>query len=305
MAEIDGLRRDLQAAWSEARTDGLTGLANRKHFDQALRLAAAQALEQGIAACLLLADIDHFKQFNDVYGHALGDQVLRLVASLLRHNVKGQDLVARYGGEEFAVILPATRLADAATLADRLRELVASRRVQLKDRGQTLGRVTLSIGVAEFRPGERCADWIARADGALYQAKREGRNRVVAAPGPADGTRGRLDGRVRLSAGAESSRQVRRAACRSQSAQASAGSGGQQISDCTASQPCWRRNCSWAWVSTPSATSRRSSSPAKRTMPPATASGAGRPAPPRACARELDGGQRQVAQAASEVGPLP
>ena len=193
MAEIDGLRRELHAAWSEARTDCLTGIANRKHFDQALRLAAAQALEQGITACLLLADIDHFKRFNDVYGHALGDQVLRLVASLLRHNVKGQDLVARYGGEEFAVILPATRLADAATLADRLRELVASRRIQLKDRGQTLGRVTLSIGVAEFRQGERCADWIARADRALYEAKHAGRNRVVSATISSDDMR---DGRV-------------------------------------------------------------------------------------------------------------
>ena len=168
MSEIDGLRRDLQTAWSEARTDGLTGLANRKHFDQALRVAAAQAIEHGAPACLLLADIDHFKNFNDVYGHLLGDQVLKLVANLLRHNVKGQDLVARYGGEEFAVILPATRLTDATTLADRLRELVGSRRVQLKDRGQSLGRVTLSIGVTDFRPGESCADWVARSDTALY-----------------------------------------------------------------------------------------------------------------------------------------
>jgi diguanylate cyclase len=181
MTQIEGLRRDLQAAWSEARTDGLTGIANRKHFDQALRLAAAQALEHDAPACLLLADIDHFKQFNDVYGHVLGDQVLRLVASLLKHNVKGQDLVARFGGEEFAVILPATRLVDAAALADRLRELVASRRVQLKDRGQTLGRVTLSIGVAAFRQGDRCADWIGRADEALYQAKHDGRNRIALA----------------------------------------------------------------------------------------------------------------------------
>jgi diguanylate cyclase len=184
MAQIDGLRRDLQAAWSEARTDGLTGVANRKHFDQALRQAAAQALEHSAPSCLLLADIDHFKQFNDVYGHVLGDQVLRLVASLLKHNIKGQDLVARFGGEEFAVILPTTRLADAATLADRLRELVASRRVQLKDRGQTLGRVTLSIGVAEFRSGESCSDWIGRADEALYQAKHDGRNRVAIARTP-------------------------------------------------------------------------------------------------------------------------
>lgn len=184
--ETAELRVSLEATRRDALTDALTGIANRKHFDQALRLAAAQALEQGNAASLLLADIDHFKRFNDVYGHALGDQVLRLVATLLKQNVKGQDLVARYGGEEFAVILPMTRLADATILADRLRELVGSRRVQLKDRGQTLGRVTLSIGTAEFRGGERCADWIARADGALYEAKRAGRNRVVAANGPID-----------------------------------------------------------------------------------------------------------------------
>lgn len=182
MTEIDTLRRDLQAAWSEARTDGLTGLANRKHFDQALRVAAAQAIEHQAPACLMLADIDHFKQFNDQYGHALGDQVIKLVAGLLRHNVKGQDLVARYGGEEFAVILPATRLHDASILVDRLRELVASRRIQLRDRSQSLGRITLSIGLTEFVPGEPCAAWVARADAALYDAKRAGRNRVAVAP---------------------------------------------------------------------------------------------------------------------------
>ncbi|HEX6012989.1 MAG TPA: GGDEF domain-containing protein [Geminicoccaceae bacterium] len=139
VAEIDELRRDLQAARSEARTDGLTGLANRKHFDQALRVAAAQAIDQGSPACLALADIDHFKRFNDLYGHALGDQVLKLVAGVLRQNVKGRDLVARYGGEEFAAILPATRLSDAHKLVDQLRELVASREIQLRGRSRTLG----------------------------------------------------------------------------------------------------------------------------------------------------------------------
>lgn len=182
LAEIDELRHNLQIAWSEARTDGLTGLANRKHFDQALRAAAIQAIEQTEPVCLMLADIDHFKQFNDHYGHALGDQVLRLVAGLLHQHVKGQDLVARYGGEEFAVILPATRLQDARTLADRLRERVASRWLQLRDRSQNLGRVTLSIGLTQFRMGEPCPIWVARADAALYAAKRGGRNRVVVLP---------------------------------------------------------------------------------------------------------------------------
>jgi diguanylate cyclase len=183
VTELVELRRDLQAAWHEARTDGLTGIANRKHFDQALRIAAAQAIEEGSPACLMLADIDRFKQFNDLHGHALGDQVLRLVAAVLRQNVKGQDLVARYGGEEFAVILPATRLPDAHALMDRLREIVASRQIQLKGQSRSLGRVTLSIGVTDFRRGEPCAEWLARADAALYEAKRLGRNRVVARPG--------------------------------------------------------------------------------------------------------------------------
>ncbi|MFO1071596.1 MAG: GGDEF domain-containing protein [Geminicoccaceae bacterium] len=179
MSEIDKLRREVHAAWNEARTDGLTGLANRRHFDQAVRAIAAQSIESGLPACLMLADIDHFKQFNDRFGHGLGDQVLKLVAAVLRQNVKGRDVVARYGGEEFAVILPATRLEDGLSLAENLRELVATRQIQLKDSNRSLGRVTLSIGVAAYRPGEPCPDWVERADGALYLAKRGGRNCVI------------------------------------------------------------------------------------------------------------------------------
>ncbi|MFO1035577.1 MAG: GGDEF domain-containing protein [Geminicoccaceae bacterium] len=181
--QIEALRRDLQTAWREARTDGLTGLANRKQFELALRTAAAQSAETGAPVCLLLADIDHFKQFNDTHGHLMGDHVLKLVAHILRSNVKGQDLVARFGGEEFAIVLPATRLADAYTLADKLRDLVASRHVQLRRSGDTLGRVTLSMGVSDHVLGEPSDSWIDRADQALYDAKRNGRNRVVAVPG--------------------------------------------------------------------------------------------------------------------------
>ena len=229
MTEIDGLRQNLQTAWSEARTDGLTGLANRRHFDQALRTAAAQAIEHGTPACVVLADIDHFKQFNDIHGHAFGDQVLKLVAGLLRHNVKGRDLVARYGGEEFAVILPATRLNDAFGLADRLRELVSCRQIKLKDRAQSLGRVTLSIGVSEFRPGESCSAWVASADAALYQASST--VAIVSSPSTRPmGDRLETAGPPRRMPQRHEpmppSGHLRLAACRSQSVQASAGSGG-------------------------------------------------------------------------------
>ena len=175
---IQDLRRDLQLAWREARTDGLTRLANRKHFDLAIRTAAAQAAEQESPVCLLLADVDHFKKFNDQHGHAMGDHVLRLVASILRSNVKGRDLVARYGGEEFALILPATQLADARLVAEQLRESVASRQIMLRQSGQSLGRVTMSFGVAALTPDEAVTAWIDRADDALYESKRGGRNRV-------------------------------------------------------------------------------------------------------------------------------
>ena len=181
-ARIQELRQGLQQAWREARTDTLTGLSNRKHFDLAVRTAAAQAVEQGQPVCLALADIDHFKQFDDQHGHAVGDHVLKLVAATLRSNVKGQDLVARYGGEEFALVLPATNLRDAFNLANKLREKVASRQVQLKQSGQLLGRMTISFGVTAYMPQESVTAWIARADAALYQAKRGGRNRVVALP---------------------------------------------------------------------------------------------------------------------------
>jgi diguanylate cyclase len=180
--QIEALRSDLAKAQRDAHTDSLTGLANRKYFDYAFGIAADEARVKRAPLCLLLADIDHFKRFNDAHGHQVGDQVLRLVAEVLTGSVKGRDLAARYGGEEFAVLLPQTDLDGARHLAEHIRHTVAGNRIRLKADGRHLGTITLSLGCAECRPQEALSDLIRRADEALYQAKREGRNRVVVAP---------------------------------------------------------------------------------------------------------------------------
>jgi diguanylate cyclase len=177
--EIHQLRENLNVVRHEAWTDGLTGIANRKCFDLRLQEAAAAAEAEGTPLALLLADIDHFKKFNDTYGHRIGDLVLRLVAQNLKAGVKGADLPARYGGEEFTIILPETRLADAATLANNLRGRLNRKELKNSKTEATYGRITLSIGVAQYRPGEPLAELIQRADEGLYAAKNAGRDCVV------------------------------------------------------------------------------------------------------------------------------
>jgi len=177
--EVAELRQNLEVVRREALTDPLTGIPNRKLFESRLREAARNAVETGEPMSLLMLDIDHFKRFNDSYGHQLGDRVLQLVARILKTSIKGRDMVARYGGEEFAVILPATRLAGAATLGDQIREAVATRHIIQKRTGEDLGTISLSLGVANLRSGDSAESLIKRADEALYAAKRNGRNRVV------------------------------------------------------------------------------------------------------------------------------
>jgi diguanylate cyclase len=177
--QISELQEHLTAIRTQALTDPLTGLANRRHFDAQLADALAEARQEDGALCLLIADIDHFKKFNDTHGHLLGDQVLRLVASVLTQNTRRQDLVARYGGEEFAVILPDTNIDGAIAVAKNLCRLIASREVLKRGTGEHLGRVTLSIGVAHRHSGESAQALIEAADTCLYAAKKAGRNRVV------------------------------------------------------------------------------------------------------------------------------
>lgn len=177
--QIGQLREQLEVARSEAMTDALTGLANRKLFDATLRQTAMEAMETGQCLCLLLLDIDHFKKFNDSFGHHIGDQVLKLLASVLRESVKGQDTAVRYGGEEFAVILPNTALEGAITVAENIRRKIIGKELIDRKNGERLGRITISVGVGQFASGEPLRELIERTDRAMYAAKAAGRNRVV------------------------------------------------------------------------------------------------------------------------------
>jgi diguanylate cyclase len=178
-SEIHELQHSLEAIRAESLTDPLTGLGNRKYFDRSIEVAVQEALESGEPLSLLMFDIDHFKSFNDSYGHLTGDQVLRLVGLSLKQTIKGQDITARYGGEEFAVVLPNTGLRQALTVADHIRRAVMAKELKKKSTGEILGRVTISVGVSMLKAGDDTDSLIERADACLYAAKRNGRNRVI------------------------------------------------------------------------------------------------------------------------------
>ena len=182
--EINNLQQNLEAIRAESLTDPLTGLANRKLFDRTIVSAISTANESSEPLSLLMLDIDHFKSFNDNYGHLTGDQVLRLVGMSLKQAIKGADTTARYGGEEFAVVLPNTGLRQALAVADNIRRAVMSRELKKKSTGEILGRITISIGVAMLQAGDDVLSLIERADGCLYSAKRAGRNRVICETDP-------------------------------------------------------------------------------------------------------------------------
>jgi diguanylate cyclase len=178
-SQVHELRSTLDTVRKESLTDPLTHIGNRKAFD--LALASAEKLaEQGETVSLLLCDIDHFKKFNDSWGHQTGDQVLRVVANCLSENIKGRDTAARYGGEEFGLVLKGASLEGAVMLAEQIRQSVEGHRLVKKSTGDVLGTMTISIGVAQFAANEKAENVLRRADACLYGAKRNGRNLVIA-----------------------------------------------------------------------------------------------------------------------------
>ena len=177
--ELDLIRESLTKSEERAKTDILTGLANRRALEEFFRAAQTSAMEKGEPLSALLIDIDHFKQFNDSFGHGVGDQVLRLVAQALRERVREIDLPARYGGEELIAVLPGADLAACTATAERIRRSISERKMVRRSTGESLPGITVSIGVGQFQLGESMDDLIDRCDRALYQAKKRGRNRVV------------------------------------------------------------------------------------------------------------------------------
>lgn len=164
-----------------ATTDPLTGLANRSHFQQRALTELSHGRRRGEPTALVLADVDFFKRINDEFGHDAGDKVLVRLAALMRESLREVDVLARWGGEEFLALLPSSDSAAAAQVAERLRRTVAAAHIDIG--GRTL-QVTMSFGVAEVSDPLDLQPATARADGALYKSKREGRNRVSCAPGP-------------------------------------------------------------------------------------------------------------------------
>ena len=186
-AEVNALRNNLEQVRAEAMTDALTGIANRKRFDECMRRMCEDAEANGQPLSLVLCDIDNFKRFNDTWGHQTGDQIIRFVASCLQRHTAKHHLVARYGGEEFAIIMPDTEAADGLEIADTIRAVVESKKLLRKSTNEDLGTVTISLGVAGFSENDQVEDLIEHADSALYSSKHAGRNKATIYTGDVPG----------------------------------------------------------------------------------------------------------------------
>ncbi len=175
-AEIEALKAELDKTRQDARVDPLTGLFNRRVFEAELSTLLHGEAKGGVT--LVMVDVDHFKKFNDTYGHLMGDKVLQYVGKLLMETCKQPMLPVRFGGEEFAVLMPATTVNDASELANFLREKIQAIRIKQKKSGEVISSITASFGIAQNQPGETIENLVERADKALYAAKENGRNQV-------------------------------------------------------------------------------------------------------------------------------
>ena len=177
--EMQKLRAEVAKINSEAITDSLTKVNNRRAFDVEIEGFIAISKAESKSLCLIMINLDHFKAFNKRFGHSIGDKVLRFAASLIKNNIKGSDSVSRYGGEQFALLLPETSFEGALIVAENIRERLAKQTLSDSAEKIELGTITASFGVSAYQYGENSEQLIRKADSALSDAKKAGRNKVI------------------------------------------------------------------------------------------------------------------------------
>ena len=178
--EVKKLRKQLDEAKKEAMTDELTQVGNRKAFNNLIQDLTIEHLHEPESLCLIMTDIDHFKSFNDTYGHPVGDSVLRYFANIIKKNTNHNETVCRYGGEEFAILLRGTNLEQASERAEEIRQQIEAARLTLKNSSEPIRTITASFGISHFMgEHDNLDDFINRADKSLYAAKEAGRNTVI------------------------------------------------------------------------------------------------------------------------------
>lgn len=178
-AEVAALKKELETVKLAAQKDSLTGLLNRGALDSIIREVVEAPAGEPNPTCIMMMDIDHFKRINDNFGHLVGDRVIRYLAALLKQVIGENQTIARYGGEEFAVVMKNTPIEDVVKLAEKVRVALGKSKLQRKDSGETIGKVTISIGVSTHQWDDTAESLIERADSALYHAKNTGRDQVV------------------------------------------------------------------------------------------------------------------------------
>jgi len=176
--QTETLSQELEKIEQVASTDALTGLSNRRIFDKEIQRLVDEYSSTKVPFSIIMLDVDHFKKFNDTYGHQIGDLVLKNVGAILKNGLKGRDIPTRYGGEEFVILLPETTLKNACIVSEHLRIRIAVRPLLDPNTNEEITKVTISSGVSEIRLDDNAETIVERADKALYLAKESGRNRT-------------------------------------------------------------------------------------------------------------------------------
>jgi len=177
--DLKQLQQELDKSQQEAQTDALTSLINRRGLEKRLELERIRAKQNDASFSIIMIDIDHFKRVNDTFGHLVGDSLIKNIAVLLKEHLRKNDIAARYGGEEFLILLPETDIKGAESVGTKIRKALSTKEWKIKDNGKSMGKITVSMGVALYKLNEPEGSLIKRADDALYLAKNKGRDQIV------------------------------------------------------------------------------------------------------------------------------